>query len=59
MILLYLDSSALVKRYVSEPGSAEVLRKIGEASASPPSISNSGQLRDKQGSLLFLKTCRP
>jgi predicted nucleic acid-binding protein len=33
MILLYLDSSALVKRYVSEPGSAEILRKIGEASA--------------------------
>jgi len=33
MILLYLDSSALVKRYVSEPGSEEVLQQIGEAAA--------------------------
>lgn len=32
-MILYLDASALVKRYVSEPGSDEVLRGIGEAEA--------------------------
>jgi predicted nucleic acid-binding protein len=32
-MILYLDASALVKRYVVEPGSAEVLRRIGEARA--------------------------
>jgi uncharacterized protein len=32
-MILYLDASALVKRYVSEPGSDEVLRSIGEAEA--------------------------
>jgi predicted nucleic acid-binding protein len=30
-MILYLDASALVKRYVSELGSQEVLRRIGEA----------------------------
>jgi len=32
-MILYLDASALVKRYVAEPGSEEVLRRIGEAKA--------------------------
>jgi predicted nucleic acid-binding protein len=32
-MILYLDASALVKRYVSEPGSEDVLRKIVEAQA--------------------------
>ncbi len=32
-MILYLDASALVKRYVAEPGSEEVLRSIGAASA--------------------------
>ena len=30
-MILYLDASALVKRYVAEPGSAEVARIIAEA----------------------------
>jgi predicted nucleic acid-binding protein len=30
-VILYLDSSALVKRYVTEPGSAEVERVIAQA----------------------------
>ncbi len=30
-MILYLDASALVKRYVAEPGSVEVQRMIGEA----------------------------
>ena len=32
-MILYLDASALVKRYVSEPGTDEVLQAIGEAEA--------------------------
>jgi predicted nucleic acid-binding protein len=32
-MILYLDASALVKRYVSESGSAEVIHRIGEAAA--------------------------
>jgi predicted nucleic acid-binding protein len=32
-MILYLDASALVKRYVSEPGSEEILRQIEEAEA--------------------------
>jgi predicted nucleic acid-binding protein len=32
-MILYLDASALVKRYVSEPGSDELLRWTGEAEA--------------------------
>lgn len=30
-MILYLDSSALVKRYVQEPGSEEVARALGDA----------------------------
>jgi uncharacterized protein len=30
-LTLYLDASALVKRYVAEPGSHEVVRAMGEA----------------------------
>lgn len=30
-MILYLDSSALVKRYITEPGSAEVFRQIEKA----------------------------
>ncbi len=33
VVILYLDASALVKRYVSEPGSGEVLRWIEDAEA--------------------------
>ncbi|HKH47456.1 MAG TPA: hypothetical protein VKM72_22595 [Thermoanaerobaculia bacterium] len=32
-MILYLDASALVKRYVSEPGTDEILRWIGAAKA--------------------------
>lgn len=32
-MILYLDASALVKRYIFEPGSADVLRTIDEAEA--------------------------
>jgi len=32
-MILYLDASALVKRYVAEPGSAQVLTKIADARA--------------------------
>ncbi|MDX2193536.1 MAG: type II toxin-antitoxin system VapC family toxin [Gemmatimonadales bacterium] len=32
-MILYLDASALVKRYVAEAGSADVARLIGEAEA--------------------------
>jgi uncharacterized protein len=32
-MILYLDASALVKRYVFEPGTDKILRKIGEAKA--------------------------
>jgi predicted nucleic acid-binding protein len=32
-VILYLDASALVKRYVAEPGSAEVAALIGRAQA--------------------------
>jgi predicted nucleic acid-binding protein len=37
-MLLYLDASALVKRYVAEPGSAEVVAAIHEADATATSI---------------------
>ena len=32
-MILYLDASALVKRYVAEPGSAEVSEAISRAEA--------------------------
>jgi predicted nucleic acid-binding protein len=32
-MILYLDASALVKRYVAERGTDEILRAIGEAEA--------------------------
>lgn len=37
-MLLYLDASALVKRYVAEPGSAEVDAAIRQADATATSI---------------------
>ncbi len=37
-MILYLDTSALVKRYVAEPGSAEVAQVIETAQASGTSI---------------------
>lgn len=40
-MILYLDASALVKRYIAEPGTAEVAEAIDDAEAVGTSITSS------------------